>query len=357
MKKILTKEPVVYKYDSFNDVLKHREFEYPFDKNLINLLKEENKNTQEYIYLEKGKSFAFLILYRMKMNIFTFGKLSCYINMKVVGYPCSLSESGYITNDENLMLEYVKNLKGAKLVLNVTNPIKDGDCIIGETLPTCILNIPFNTLKEYLEHLRSSYRRRLNKAIKNCRDIEIKEINELREIKKIDELKEMDEIKEIDEVEEIDYHSEDIYNLYLNTYNKSNYKLEKLEKGFFEKVNATKLVFLKEDKPIGFVLFKKVKEKLVFMLCGMDYEYDTTDLYYYMLLNIVEYAIKNNCNIIDFGQTSEETKMKFGAVLEKRYFYAHHSNKLLNQIVKLGKGVLEYKYKFPSYRVFKENES
>lgn len=330
MKKILTNDIAVYKYKSFNDVLKHREFEYPFDKNMIDLLKEENKNEQEYIYLEKGKSFAFLILYKMKMNIFTFGKLSCYINMNVVGYPCSLSESGYITNDENMMLEYIKSLKGAKLVLNVNNPINDKNYIIGETLPTCIFSNDFKSTEEYLGHLRSSYRRRLNKAIRNCRDIEINEIHD---------------------------NSIDIYNLYLNTYNKSNYKLEKLEKGFFEKIDAAKLVFLKENKPIGFVLLKKVQEKLVFMLCGMDYEYDTTDLYYFMLFKIIEHAISNQCKIIDFGQTSEETKMKFGAVLEKRYFYAHHSNKLLNQIVKLGKGVLEYKYKFPNYRVFKENES
>ena len=336
MKKILTNDFVVYNYDSFNDVLKHREFKYPFDKNLINLLKEENKNAQEYIYLEKGKSFAFLILYKMKMNIFTFGKLSCYINMKVVGYPCSLSESGYITNDESMMLEYIKSIKGAKLVLNVSDPIKDKNYIIGETLPTCIFNNDFKNTEDYLEHLRSSYRRRLNKAIKNCRDIEVNEIQEINNIHD---------------------HSSDIYNLYLNTYTKSNYKLEKLEKGFFERIEATKLVFIKNDKPIGFVLLKKVKEKLVFMLCGMDYAYDTTDLYYYMLINIIDHAIKNNCKIIDFGQTSEETKMKFGAVLEKKYFYAHHSNKVLNQIVKLGKGVLEYKYKFPNYHVFKEGES
>ena len=342
MKKILTDDLVVNKYDSFDDVLKHREFEYPFEKNLISLLKKENKNEQEYIYLEKGKSFAFLILYKMKMNIFTFGKLSCYINMKVVGYPCSLSEPGYITNDEKLMLEYVKSIKGAKLVLNVSDPISDNDLIIGETLPVCMFNNDFKSTEEYLGCLRSSYRRRLNKAVRNCQDIEI---NKIRDINKIHE------------INNIHADSIDIYDLYLNTYNKSDYKLEKLEKGFFENVDAAKLVFLKEGKPTGFVLLKKVKEKLVFMFCGMDYEYDTTDLYYYMLFNIIEYAIKNDCKIIDFGQTSEETKLKFGAVLEKRYFYAHHSNKILNQIVKLGKGVLEYRYKFPDYRVFKEGES
>ncbi len=90
------------------------------------------------------------------------------------------------------------------------------------------------------------------------------------------------------------------------------------------------------------------------MLCGMDYNYDTTDLYYYMLYKIVEFAVDNECSEINFGQTSEETKLKFGADLKEKYFYAHHSNAVLNCIVKMSKGLLEYKYKFPLYRVFKE---
>ena len=75
-----------------------------------------------------------------------------------------------------------------------------------------------------------------------------------------------------------------------------------------------------------------------------------------MLYNIIEYAIKNDCETIDFGQTSEETKLKFGAMLEKRYFYAHHSNKVLNFLVRKCKSVLEYKYEFPEYHVFKEKK-
>ena len=46
--------------------------------------------------------------------------------------------------------------------------------------------------------------------------------------------------------------------------------------------------------------------------------------------------------------------MKFGALLEEKYFYAHHTNPILNYIVNLGKNLLEYKYDFPEYRVFKE---
>lgn len=328
MKKELNKSDIkVIHSHSFKEMKLKKKMPYPFNEKLICLLKDENKFEQEYYYIENGKDYAFFILYKNKMNIFTFGKLKCFLNLKVIGYPCSLSNCGYITNNERFMFDYIKTISGAKLVLNVDSPILIEDMTVGETLPTCIFKNTFSSVDEYLTSLRSGYRRRINIAINNCKDIEIKEIND---------------------------NSIDVYNLYLNTYNKSNYKLEKLEKGFFEKIEAQKLVFLKNNKPAGFVLIKQDNDKLIFMLCGMDYQYDTTDLYYYMLFNIIKYAIDHNCEIIDFGQTSEETKMKFGALLKEKYFYAHHTNPILNYAAKLGKNILEYKYDFPEYRVFKE---
>lgn len=328
MKKELNKSNIkVIHSHSFKEMKLKKKMPYPFNEKLICLLKDENKFEQEYYYIENGKDYAFFILYKNKMNIFTFGKLKCFLNLKVIGYPCSLSNCGYITNNETFMFDFIKTISGAKLVLNVDSLIKIEDMTRGKTLPTCIFKNTFSSIDEYLTSLRSGYRRRINIAINNCKDIEIKEIND---------------------------NSIDVYDLYLNTYNKSNYKLEKLEKGFFEKIEAQKLVFLKNNKPVGFVLIKQDNDKLIFMLCGMDYQYDTTDLYYYMLFNIIKYAIEHNCEIIDFGQTSEETKMKFGALLEEKYFYAHHTNQILNYIVNLGKNLLEYKYDFPEYRVFKE---
>ncbi len=315
---------------SIEDMKLKEKMPYPFCKELIRLLKEENKFEQEYYYIEKGGDYAFFILYKNKMNIFTFGKLKCFWNLKVIGYPCSLSNCGYVTNNEQFMFDYIKTIPGAKLILNVTNKTNIKGMTIGETLPTCMFQNVFSSVEEYLTSLRSGYRRRINLAIAHCQDIEVKATTD---------------------------NSIDIYDLYLNTYQKSNYKLEKLEKGFFEKVDAQRLVFLRNDNPIGFVLLKEDHGKLIFMLCGMDYRFDTTDLYYYMLYHIVKYAIEHQCSQIDFGQTSEETKMKFGALLEKKYFYAHHTNPLLNNVVKLGKSLLEYKYAFPSYRVFKGEQN
>ena len=92
------------------------------------------------------------------------------------------------------------------------------------------------------------------------------------------------------------------------------------------------------------------------MFCGMEYrkeEIKNPDLYFYMLLQIVDYAISHHCKTIDFGQTSEKTKMKFGAVLQKKYFYSHHTNPFLNVIALMGRHILEYTYQFPEFHVFK----
>lgn len=83
----------VIKSDSFNKIKLKIKMPYPFYKNLINLLKEENKFEQEYYYIERKKDFAFFILYKMKMNILTFSKFKLNLNINVVGFPCSLSNA------------------------------------------------------------------------------------------------------------------------------------------------------------------------------------------------------------------------------------------------------------------------
>lgn len=319
----------VFVSGSFDEMSRHMDIKlpYPFDRNLLNLLKRENPFEQEYHYIRRGSDFAFFVLYKNRMNILTFGRKSLYFNLKVIGYPCSLSNCGYVTNNERFMLEYIKSIKGAKLVLNAEKPDAIKGMTVGETLPSCVFENRFETAEDYLKALRSPYRRRLNRSLNACRNVEVKQISGS---------------------------LPDVHRLYFNTYQKSAYKLERLEKGFFEEVDAQTLGFWENGALRGFVLLKKDEKKLIFMLCGMDYSRETADLYYFMLYNIIEYAVKNRCTVIDFGQTSEQTKLKFGARLEPRYFYAHHTNKLLNLLVGLGKGLLEYRYAFPKYHVFKE---
>lgn len=306
----------------------------PFTPEILKLLKKSNPFRQTYYYIEENGKYAFFIVYDSRMNIMTLGKKEWMMNVKTIGFPCSFSNSGYITNDLEFLLTYCRKLKGGKLILNVENPVKMKGMGFGETLPTCVLYLkPEHTsLENYLNSLRSPYRRRIRLALKRCSDIKTEHRESAQE-------------------------DAGLYALYLNTYNKSEYKLECLTEEFFERCEGHRIVFYKDDKPVGFVLLHKDKEKLSFLFCGMEYgkfeQITNADLYFYMLLHIVEYAINEGCKVIDFGQTSELTKLKFGAEPEKRYFYAQHTNPFLNLFAILGKGLLEYKYDFPDFKVFR----
>lgn len=322
----------VYRGDNFDELPVQDTFEYPFRGELLALLKKENPLKQEYFYIKKGTSYAFFVLYYNRMNLFTFGKATLFYPVKVVGFPCSFSSGGYITNDEEFLMEYLNTIKGAKLVLNVDKKAVHPKWITGETLPTCILKLhdgkhaAFENMERYINLLRSPYRRRIRKAIKACGDIKV--VSNGKDSR--------------------------VYDLYLNTYEKSDYKLERLEAGFFEAFQGENIIFYRGEKPVGFVLLKDVGKRLDFLFCGMDYEEKTVDLYFYMLYHIVKLGIERGYESIDLGQTSELTKMKFGAVPRKKYFYASHSNALMRLVLKMGKGLLEYHYNFPEFRVFKE---
>ena len=346
LKSMITSDPKEM-FDYLSDTPVRKRLSNPFTLEMLTLLKESNPFKQTYYYIEKGESYAFFIVYESRMNIMTLGKSEWMMNVATIGFPCSFSNGGYITNDLSFLLSYCKRLKGGKLILNVESPVKMKGMGYGETLPTCVLDLHANhtSLDGYVNSLRSPYRRRIRLALKRCGEIEI--------------------LHEKLTKEKNDIPEHDLYPLYLNTYNKSEYKLECLTKEFFDKCEGHRIVFLKEEKPVGFVLLHEDGEKLSFLFCGMDYEtfkengnekttLTNADLYFCMLLHIVEYAIERGCKTIDFGQTSELTKMKFGAHLEKRYFYAQHTNPFLNLFAILGKGLLEYKYHFPDFNVFRE---
>ncbi len=303
---------------------------FPFHEEMLGILKRANPLEQKYYFIEDEERYAFFTSYMNRMNLFTFGRAEWYIRLQTIAFPCSLSCSGFLTNDTGWMLGYIKTIKGCKLVLNLEENIRVKGMASGETLPTCSLTLKkeHTSVEAYLDSLRSPYRRRMNLAMKRCADIRV--------------------IRNADE-------SINVHPLYLQTYERSDYKLECLGREFFDKSEGEKLVFMRGDEPAGFVLLKVNGEELIFMLCGMEYKEgeNNADLYYFMLLHIVGYAIEHDCRTIDFGQTSENTKLKFGAVLKKRYFYAHHSVHLINLLAILGRHLLEYDKQFGEYHVFR----
>lgn len=376
MKQLDYKGITVFKSNSFDEIKKRIKEPLPdrFRPEVLKLLKDTNPFLQEYYYAYNEEHFAFFVTYQSKMNILTLGKNTWNMNVTTIGYPCSLSCPGYYTDDLNFLLVVSGIIKGARLILNVPDLAKDKEGKVrkpsdlkmgfGETLPTCMFTCSFQSIEEYMNALRSPYRRRLRLAIKYCKEAGIEKTVETMKTEETIQIVSRD--INITDTEAVNTKTanakvanskaadDDIYPLYLNTYEKSDYKLEKMEPDFFRLVKADKIIYQKDGKPVGFTLLRMEGTHLDFMLCGMDYSMKTADLYYYMLLNIIEYAIHNHCETIDFGQTSEQTKLKFGAHLEKRYYYAAHTNPFLNLFARYGNALLEYKYDFPDYKVMKQ---
>lgn len=269
--------------------------------------------------------------YKSKLNLFTFGKLRLEIPMTVVGLPASLDMPGYSGNIQELIADYRKRT-GLILLLNLLprEPLPKG-LARGETLGACIFQNPFSSFAEYLDCLRSDYRRRVKTALEKGAALQLKRINPQE-------------------------FSDATHRLYLNVLDRSRYPLETLQKEFFQEIGGELYAFYHEDVQMAFFCLSRQGEDLHFLFGGMDYtQRDRFDLYCNMLLAIIRIGIEKGCSSIDFGQTAEDIKCKLGCRIEKRYMAAFSRYSCINLLLRILAPLLQYRCRDYSYRVFKDS--
>jgi len=301
-------------------------------ENLI-LLEEINPCQQEYILFRDKKIYAVLVKYVLKIDIFCYSKLRLYLPITIIGIPCSVAEPGYhfVGDMSTGVVEYISELKGAKLILNASGDLDMPGFTKGYTLPDCKLNIRWRSFEEYLQGLRSHYRYRYKKALEKAAALSVEML-----------------AGEFDSK---------LYHLYEQVYDKSAYKLEKLPIDFFRQAEADIAVFKQEGEPIAFVQYQIHDKKLNFLFGGLDYSMNQRyDLYQNMLLYLVRVAIEKDCTILDLGQTAEEMKCRLGAVQEEKYLYIHYNNRVINWFIKKFSRIFSYRIPELNLKVFKENQ-
>ena len=267
--------------------------------------------------------------YKQAFNIFSFGRLKLKIPFTVIAPPISIDECGFV-GDMEILIEDYKNRKGLFLMLNIHPSIKLPPTVaIGKTLSTAIFDNKYKTYDEFLLSLRSSYRRRINKAKKKASSLKWKEI------------------------EGNDFDKK-MHDLYLNVLNRSKYPIETLGINFFKDIQGQIHVLYDDRDPLAFVLIKWQSCNLHFLFGGMNYtKRDDFDLYYNMLLKIVEIGIMGNAEKVDLGQTAESSKCRVGCQLEEKYMIFFSGNKFANRMVKLFSRFLEYSPPREKYHIFK----
>lgn len=270
--------------------------------------------------------------YKMKLNLFTYGKIQVQLPFTVIAPPASVDCKGYIGNVQEMIDNY-KNKKGLFLILNLekedTLNIFENSAAIGKTISSCVFLNSFESFEDYLTKLRSSYRRRIKAALEKGQNLKVKSIDNA------------------------DFNNE-IYELYLQVLKHSQFPLETLPITFFQLSNCDIDVFYNESKPVAFVMYYINNTFMSFVLGGMNYNFrDDFDLYYNMLLHMLKIGINNKVNTIDFGQTAENTKCRLGCRIEERYMAAFSGNKIITKLLCRFAPLLEYNQEKIENNVFK----
>lgn len=194
-----------------------------------------------------------------------------------------------------------------------------------ENMPLATNNINFTNLDDYIATLSASTRKDLR-----------------RKLKKLDLL-------QIEEHDGLPPHLEQIYQLYLNCYEKSELKFEKLTLEFFESLAGLMpkqcrfVLYYFEQKLIGFNCLLHGNGVLMDKYIGMDYVHSTAlNLYALSWIYKIKMCIRDGFHTLQSGQTAYAQKLSFGANLEPTHILFKHRNKLINPALKLAAQALAY---------------
>jgi len=292
-------------------------------------------NQRYYMIYDENELVSSAIMYSLHLDLFTFVRIKSPIKTNIIGIPASVSSKGIFGKKEyieELKNHIYKKNKGLILFLNLENQNKNSGKASGKTLPTIIFKNKFANTEEYKSKLRYPYRRRINKLNSNT-NYNIKTSN-------------------------CAVFDKEMYKQYLEVYNKSNDKLERLNLDFFKNLPDifSLTTIKKKDNLLGWHITLTNNETTYFFLGGIDYKLNKDNSTYLRLLfNIVEKSIKNKAKIIDLGQTAEIPKIRMGGKPKTLYMEVFHSNYIFNYLLKKIIALIEYKVKLEYNKVFKEH--
>lgn len=186
-----------------------------------------------------------------------------------------------------------------------------------ESFPSVTIELEFRSFEEYLKSLSYATRKNLRRKLKNTKaDIEVKISDNAT------------------------YLIDQIYSLYLNTYNSGKTKFEKLSKEFFLRISDfephTKFfLYYIHGQLAAFNLCFVYDTLMIDKFIGFDYSLSKKyNLYFFSWCFNIEWCINNGIRYYQVGQTDYSPKIKLGGKLIPLYAYVKHANPLFHRILK-----------------------
>ncbi len=305
-------------------------------REFLNHTEKYNPCSQRYYFLNQLGIFQTgIVVYTLKLNLFTYLNIPSPLRMNIAGIPCSVSASGSIGNPNYLpqIINYIKTReKGMLLFLNLTCEIVEQKVISGKTLPTLILTNHFLSWENYIGSMRANYRRRVRLLSFPFSEIQQKQLA-------------------------CSCFDSQMHDQYLAVLKHSKGRLETLTLDFFRYLPSdfSLTAFYHAEKLIGWYISCTFNEKFYFFMGGVDYKVNRRfNTYFNILLKVTREGIEKGVSAIDLGQTAEIPKLRLGCKLVEKKMAAYHSNQIMRALLKAGKSLLEYTEDVKETHVFKE---
>lgn len=258
-------------------------------------------------------------------NIFNFRVLMC-------GLPMGPGRIGII-RDFNRVIETIcdclekiaKDRKASMIIFkdftrayeDILKPLLSKGFSKLESFPSTDMDIRFKSFDEYLKTLSPASRENLKRNFKKV-DGKIKIDLEVRTTLENSVLPQ-------------------VYELYLQTYDKQNMKFEKLPMDFFRNVSRNMPKEVKyflwriEGKLVAFAFCLISGDYFIDYYLGFDYSVaHRYHLYFIRFRDLMNWCIEHGIKKYEMGVTSYESKRRLGFNFVRFYFYMKHRNKLLN---------------------------
>jgi predicted N-acyltransferase len=138
-------------------------------------------------------------------------------------------------------------------------------------------------------------------------------------------------------------YTEEVHRLYLAVLNRAEVKLECLPAEFFRELarqfpeDAAFTLIYQDKRLVAFMCGVFHQKTYLNLFCGFDYELnEETDLYFNLMYEDLDHALRQKVQSIHVGQTANEFKSRMGCFLEPRCFYVKTRLSALQPLLRAG---------------------
>ncbi len=287
-----------------------------------------------YLLTGDGRLLAGGIVYTLRLDLLTYLGIRSPMKMQIVGVPCSVSSSGLVGDvafQGEILGRILSQEKGLVACLNLDTLPANVPAAVGRTWPDIMFSNSFETWEQYIAGLRSPYRRRLMHVQEDAAGL-VLHTGPCRSF------------------------TPEMHAMYLEVFNRSEGKLEKLDTTFFSHLpeSFSLTTYMAGAILHGWTITHRDGERFSFFLGGQDYRYKPKRLYLVQLMTVLQHGIASGARTIDLGQSAEIPKMRLGGIPREKIMLGFHSRPMLAAILRAGIGLLSYRKHFPETHVFRD---